>query len=294
MRISGVGRLSLKLNQTSADLSDVYKTLGTGKRVDSAVDDVGAFRLSTKLNADSRIYRVATQNINHGISAANIADSAVSALKDIVTRIRELATQAQSSSISTTQRAALQSESESLKTEYTRIVTTTEYNDMSLLSTAGSTSITYQVGLTSSANDRFTAIWGAGSGGTYTVPSSTTRGTGVFNAGITQFCTDDPDSIALGDANNDGKIDIFVYDYGSRLDFRFGNGNGTFGSVITTSTAGGWSRSTLAVGDLNGDSRADFVVMTQTINELRVHLSNGDGTFSTSQSNDIGMEVCQI
>ena len=52
----------------------------------------------------ARVYTQATRNVNDSISFFNVADSATSALKDILVRMGELATQSSNGVLSDTQR----------------------------------------------------------------------------------------------------------------------------------------------------------------------------------------------
>lgn len=79
------------------------------------------------------------------------------------------------------------------------------------------------------------------------------------------------------DFNGDGNLDILGTS-GSVLQVLLGNGNGTFGSVITTAVG---SKRWLDTGDFNGDGTMD-VLFTDTSNVTQVYFGNSDGTFSPS------------
>jgi len=89
------------------------------------------------------------------------------------------------------------------------------------------------------------------------------------------------------DLNGDGKIDLvgYVVDAsGWSVIVRLGNGDGSFGSPITT-PGGQLTRGTfasLAVGDLNGDGKPDVVITAgnaAAFSSFNVLLGNGDGAF---------------
>jgi hypothetical protein len=86
-------------------------------------------------------------------------------------------------------------------------------------------------------------------------------------------------SIATGDFNNDGKLDVVMM-VGGGFAVALGNGDGTFEPAATYSTRLAYS---LAVADFNGDGNLDIVVADEDSNPstVSVYLGNGDGTFGT-------------
>jgi hypothetical protein len=105
-------------------------------------------------------------------------------------------------------------------------------------------------------------------------------------------------SVAVGDFNGDGKLDI-VATNGSSVSVLLGNGDGTFQPAQTYGLPdeGGLVQTplSLAVGDLNGDGKLDLVVTGTTqylgygsappgANYVNVLLGNGDGTFTDAST----------
>ena len=89
-----------------------------------------------------------------------------------------------------------------------------------------------------------------------------------------------PVSVALGDFNNDGNLDIVNACYWtSDIGIFFGYGNGTFSDEITYSTGYGSNPNSVVVGDFNNDSILDIAVTNQGSRSIGIFLGCGDGNF---------------
>lgn len=122
-----------RLGQHTSELRSSFERLSSGLRIDRASDDAAGLSVSSLLNADRRVLNQGVRNINDGISYLNVAESAITELSGIVTRVQELAEQSANGTIGDTQRKALQDEVTSLQSEYNRIIATTSFNGNQLL-----------------------------------------------------------------------------------------------------------------------------------------------------------------
>ena len=173
-----------RLSISSDALGKTFERLSSGFRINRASDDAAGLAIADTLKADQRIASVAIRNANDGISTIAIADSALSQIGNVLSRLSELAEQSANGVYSTSQRSALQNEFVALGSEIERIALTTEFNGVRLLSGGGQ--LLLQVGFNSASTSQisFSGVQGtlaslglAGANAsalTYSIISSTT------------------------------------------------------------------------------------------------------------------------
>ncbi|MBF0358821.1 MAG: flagellin FliC [Magnetococcales bacterium] len=133
-------------NNTSA-LSKTFARLSSGLRINSASDDAAGLAMSAKLKAAVLSTNAAVRNNNDGISMMQVADAALAETSTALQRIRELAVQSNTTTMSGTDQNNLQLEVTELMAEIQRISTTTEFNNMDLLDGSFSTTkAIFQIG----------------------------------------------------------------------------------------------------------------------------------------------------
>lgn len=95
--------------------------------------------------------------------------------------------------------------------------------------------------------------------------------------GSSNFAT----SVAVGDFDADGTIDLAVssYGFGSNgvVSIMLGKGDGTFFPSVNYSSAP--SPFSIVKGDFNGDSKLDLATANIQVDSVSILLGNGDGTF---------------
>ncbi len=148
------------LDINSSRLSKSIERISSGIRINRGADDAAGLAISEGLRSDIRALRQATRNANDGMSLVNVAEGALNEQSGILIRLRELASQAATGTVGSTERASIQLEFSALRQELTRIANTTEFNgigliDGSLASSVASTSHTLiQIGIDNTANSR--------------------------------------------------------------------------------------------------------------------------------------------
>jgi len=109
-------------------------------------------------------------------------------------------------------------------------------------------------------------------------------------------------SVATGDFNRDGKLDVAVANpVTNTVSVFLGNGDGTFQSAVDYRTGTQPALSTqfcepssVGVGDFNGDGKTDLAVSNLNESDISVLLGNGDGTFQSAVNYATGLSPAAI
>ncbi|MGM0652775.1 MAG: flagellin, partial [Bacillota bacterium] len=121
------------LNMTDNRLSKSLERLSSGLRINRAADDAAGLAISEKMRGQIRGLNQATRNAQDGISLMQTAEGALNETHSILQRMRELAVQAASDTLTSSDRIEIQREIEQLNGEMDRISSSTEFNTKKLL-----------------------------------------------------------------------------------------------------------------------------------------------------------------
>lgn len=144
------------LNNTQNALGKSLERLSSGFRINRAADDSAGLAISERLKAQIRSSGQAERNTLDGISLVQTAEGAFNEISGALIRLRELAVQSANGTLSASDREAIDTESDQLVSELTRIANTTKFNNVSLLAGNSATtavSFSFQVGTGTTSND---------------------------------------------------------------------------------------------------------------------------------------------
>jgi len=141
-------------------LAQSVERISSGIRINRGADDAAGLAISEGLRSDIRALRQATRNANDGMSLVNVTEGALNEQSSILIRLRELASQAATGTVGSTERSTIQLEFSALRDELTRIAETTEFNGIGLIngnlasSVAATSHTLIQIGIDNTNNSR--------------------------------------------------------------------------------------------------------------------------------------------
>jgi flagellin len=144
-------RTQRHLMNSTARVSKSLERLSSGLRINRAADDAAGLAISEGLKGQIRSLDVAVRNAGDGISVVQTADGALDEVSNILIRMRELAVQSATGTVTNTQRGHLNNEFQALMAEITRIGEATEFNGLNLLD-GSEGSVALHVGIGNSAS----------------------------------------------------------------------------------------------------------------------------------------------
>lgn len=130
---------------TSNEISTTMARLSSGYRINRSSDDAAGLAISESLRAQIRGFKQANRNANDGISLVNVAEGGLNSVSNMLVRLRELAIQTSSDTISDRERALVDVEYQQIKEEIERVAQTTQFNGTYLINGTGGM-LDFQVG----------------------------------------------------------------------------------------------------------------------------------------------------
>lgn len=236
------------VGNTQKALTTSLTRLGTGFRVNSAMDDAAGLQIATRLDAQTRGMAVAQRNTQNGISMMQTAEGAFNELSNVLLRMKDLATEAYNASSTTEDVTAMQAEYDALGSEVANIIKSTSFGGSTLFSTDGTAvpaagaaagllgtagGITFQIGASANETmvvDTETALQDLATAldAVSANYAAATPGVGTELTGANTIITDINDAIAAV-----GTVRAQLGAASNRLDHVYNN----LGNMITNTTA---------------------------------------------------------
>lgn len=133
------------LRRSTLALNKSLERLSSGLRINRAADDAAGLAIAEGFRSVVLGAQVSQRNAQDGINIVQTAEGALSTTTNILQRIRELAVQAATGTVSSLNRQALDAEVQELLDQIDDIANNTEFNGVTLLKDAATT-ITIQAG----------------------------------------------------------------------------------------------------------------------------------------------------
>jgi flagellin len=121
------------LGNSTDRLQSVLEKLASGSRINHAADDAAGLAISDGLNATIRSVGQAIRNAQDGASLVQVFEGSTNEINNMLVRLRELAMQAATDTVSDRDRSLINQEVKETVTEIERIANTTKYADRKLL-----------------------------------------------------------------------------------------------------------------------------------------------------------------
>ena len=181
---NNIAALNAHRNLQIADrgLSKSLERLSSGYRINRAADDAAGLAISQAFRADIASFKMASRNTTEASSLLMVAEGAMDQIGNMLTRLKELATQAASANAGTNI-LKIDAEGNALISEIERIVQSTEYANTKLIN--GSFGVGISAGSGATASDGVNGATGLVAGETYNITATAGSAGGLINVTIT-------------------------------------------------------------------------------------------------------------
>lgn len=144
------------LNLNASNESSALSKLSSGSRIVQASDDAAGLAISTRISSDVTTLQQAATNASQATSILQTADGGASNISDILARMKSLASESASGTVTDSSRSYINSEFSQLSDEIDSIATGTRYSGQSLLDGTGAFASGVSVLVGSAATDTIT------------------------------------------------------------------------------------------------------------------------------------------
>ncbi len=124
---------SRNLSRNSEDMQHSLQRLASGNRITVPGDDAAGFAIAEQLRGQGKGLQQARRNTDNAIGLIQVAEGGLSEQNNIIVRLREIAVQAASDTVSDDEREFLDTEFQGLIAESDRIAESTRFGQKQLL-----------------------------------------------------------------------------------------------------------------------------------------------------------------
>ena len=121
------------LGVSDAGLTKSLERLSSGYRINKAADDAAGLAISQAFRANIASFKVASRNTSEASALLQVAEGGMDQIGNMLTRLKELATQASSANAGQSERDKIDAEAQALLAEIDRIANSSKYGSTSLL-----------------------------------------------------------------------------------------------------------------------------------------------------------------
>jgi len=257
------------LQTADSAMAKSLNRLSSGYRINSGADDAAGLAVSAQFRADIASFQVASRNASEASSLLQVADGALDQIGSILTRLKELATQAASANTSSTNRAKLNSEAQKLILEADRIADSTKYGSDLLIN--GSYGV--QVSQNNASGFGVQTVTGMAANETYTI-QLTGDAAGPFTVIVT--CNGSSQLLyhSVSKPSGSGTTDAYFAAFGITITFNSSMASAAAATVLST---------------VNGSS--DYRVGATANDYDKISITLGNSTTTSSGLNLDGMDL---
>ena len=126
------------LKQSTNSLNTAIERMTTGCKLNHASDNAANYSIATNMQTKLGAYQVAEENAMMGLDMLQTGESSLNQISDKLSRLRALIVQANNGTYGTQSLSAINSESNALVDEISRLYSTAEYNGIKLFSDSAS------------------------------------------------------------------------------------------------------------------------------------------------------------
>lgn len=263
---------SRMLGINTKSMAKTTEKLSSGYRVNRAADDAAGLAISEKMRRQIRGLDQGKNNIQDGISAAQIMDGSLNEVQDILNRMTELSVKAANGTLDDDDRRAIDEEIQQLRLELTRTTQSANFNEKQLLS-----AVDYTENTTSKTGGKVDIVFLIDNTGSMTgIINNVTSNLGAFVDGLAN-CDAQYSVISYGDIS-EGASQVYPFTSNAKVlksnmtDMkRTGGGDGPESALEGIEDA-------LAM--LKNSGRAEASKQIILVTDADYHYS-GDGSIST-------------